>query len=817
MRKAIEFRFTLSNPLEGEVLIDEPVGWNKSSFTLKRDNKYHSLLFEYSTTLKFYYANSVNDGGAEFISFIENKYGPDGEVGIKVEVSYHNSPWEVFFEGRLILIEIVETNKYIECGIEQDDFFTSFNLKSDLRVSFADNISVDGVALQSYTPYDLLMHSKVLVKRTESTLEQDIPFSNPFAWEYEIEGSTFIPPFTPPFTQYAEKTAYLQFSFTPTIDELDDYYNVGAGLTLDIPPEFYGVKEEGRHTFDIYLNFDLTLTAYWTSFFNAKLKCSGYDTLKSGLIENVEVKVYFQVYDEDDVLKFNNNFITVPSPVELEGCELRTITIPNIEGSFFIEELTLNVGDKVKMYAEIFNSGTYDRLEIVDSTIVFDVETITHQGSYMKIKGATFTEDTIAPAMRVHDVLQNCCNKITNRDDSFYSETFGYPEAPYHSYAEKGCYADFVIQNGFNIRAFPWALRPLQLSFVELYDGLDAIFGLSLSLELMDGSWRIRVEKRSYSYTKEAILTLTGVNKIKRTTIKNKFFHQIEVGYKDWQPKDINGLDEPNSKRVFSTAQKTIGETYTAVSSIIASGSLIEVTRRMQYIKPTNIPLSSRTISSPTTDTEFDANLFIVAINHDDPTVCEKNENFSVVNNLLSPETAYNLRLSPTRNLLRQANYINGGLLKKPGTPYRFQSGDGNYLLESSMEYEEKNCPGSFDGDLLIEKQDINWNYADREDVEPLFEPYQYDFQFPLSMEDVALLKANKNKAINVNGDLFGDEYVSVFILELESEPVTGLATFKCIKASTIPFNYVEEGAPRLIYHDGAYVLYEDGNKVLIN
>jgi hypothetical protein len=298
------------------------------------------------------------------------------------------------------------------------------------------------------------------------------------------------------------------------------------------------------------------------------------------------------------------------------------------------------------------------------------------------------------------------------------------------------------------------------------------------------------------------VLNLDHVRGIKRSIAKDKYFNQILIGYDEWQPEDINGLDEFNTKHTYTTGFKTIGNPLALTSKIIASGSLIEVIRRNQF-DATN-----------TTDTKYDESLIIVALNQSNPAIAEKNENFPTVNNLLSPETAYNLRLSPARNLLRNGARINGSLLKKLGSSYVFQSGEGNYIMES---IESDNLPGNYDNELLKENQNITWAYADREEVEPLWAPVEFNFNYPLSLNNLALLKQHKNKAINISGDLFKEgEFVTAYIMEVEPEVTKGEARFKCLAASLLPFNYVPEDADELLLQDGSFLLFENGDKILI-
>lgn len=792
MNNTLLFRYTLSNPIEGAILIDEPVGWDTSKFNLKRDNEYNSILFEYTSSLKFYRSNSRYDGGGDFILFIEDKYGVDGQVNVLVEASNRGNPYEVVFNGRLNLEDLIETEKYVECMAEQDDFFTIFNQRSDLRVSFKDNTSVDGVALQPYAPYTLNMHSKVLVKRTEAEILQEIQLPPSPTHEFTISGRL---PGPIEVIEYAERTSYIQFDFsTLKSEELKDYWSVQSAALETAPTEIYTAKEAGLHSFDFHLDFDVMVSAMNTATFDTHTTCG----VGAGLFDNIKIDVFFVIKDADDVVKYTNSI----SWTNVSVCDVVDYDVTGTITDFALVDFNLEVDDKVYLYASVLMSGDYDRPEAFDAKVLYSVGYKMKEGSYLKIKGKTFTEDSTAPAMRIHDVLQNLCNKLTNRNDSFYSEFFGYPGAPYHTYLTKGCGADFVLQCGFNIRNFSWTDRPLQLDFKTVWESLNSIFCLSLSLEVIEGIQRIRIEPLSYAYTKDVVLTLDHVKGLKRTIAKDKYFTQIQVGYDEWKPEEINGLDEFATSHNYTTDNRTIGSSLILKSKVIASGSLIEVTRRNQF----NATL--------TTDTKYDDSLFIIALNHSDPTYCEKNENYPDVNNLLSPETCYNLDLSPARNLLRNGNKINGSLLKKLGSAYKFQSGEGNYIMESRT---TNPCPGSYNLDLLAENQSIYWAYADLLEVEPLWVAVFYEFNYPLSLDQLALLKLNKNKAVFISGDLFEEGFgVTAYIVDIEAEPVRGMAKWKCLAASMLPFNYVPEDAENLLLQDGNNLLLEDGSLILL-
>jgi hypothetical protein len=289
-------------------------------------------------------------------------------------------------------------------------------------------------------------------------------------------------------------------------------------------------------------------------------------------------------------------------------------------------------------------------------------------------------------------------------------------------------------------------------------------------------------------------------DKISREIEKELIINFIEVGYNTWQPEDINGLDEFATVHQYSLPMKTIGEKYIIKSSIIASGSIIEVTRRKQFD------------STLTTDTKFDNDVFIIALNHSNPAICEKNENFDQVNNLLSPETAYNLRLSPARNLLRHGNVINSSLLAKVGASYHFTYGEGNFIMESELKVSDT-CPGNFNNDLLKENQNILWAYANVPEVDPFWTLNAFVFKYPLSFSSFKNIRDNRNLAIPFT-DIYGADKLG-YIDELDYDINECLVSLRLREANTVPFNYTRD-LDNLLLQDGEDFLLEDGGFIIL-
>ena len=87
---------------------------------------------------------------------------------------------------------------------------------------------------------------------------------------------------------------------------------------------------------------------------------------------------------------------------------------------------------------------------------------------------------------------------------------------------------------------------------------------------------------------------------------------------------------------------------------------------------------------------------------------CEKNENFALADFLVSPETAYNLRITPKRMLQNHANLINGGMFTKGASEeYVFKQGDGNVKLITAYTVGADCKLGDLDGFQVVEGGNI--------------------------------------------------------------------------------------------------------------
>ena len=118
----------------------------------------------------------------------------------------------------------------------------------------------------------------------------------------------------------------------------------------------------------------------------------------------------------------------------------------------------------------------------------------------------------------------------------------------------------------------------------------------------------------------------------------------------------------------------------------------------------------------------------------------ERNENFATFNNLVSPETVYNLRTTPKRMLYSWAKLLNGGFFSKLGTEQiQFKQGDGNIQLETQFNEFEDCLLGDVDRELITEGGNVS--IADIDNRTSLFLPLKISFTASLSFAQLTDLK----------------------------------------------------------------------------
>lgn len=618
------YRFTLSHTSGSVVLTRDPGGWKDIVSVIKRDADYHGLFYEFESRKLDFYC----DNGKEFIETIYESEGVDAEIGLLIEFSCDGTTYTTYFQGRLNMKTLrkagLSEREYLSIGVDDAGEVKKALNRFDTVIDLSATESLDGIAILPPTAANITLHSKAIRKEANS-----IPFeettSSVTSGEHFTQGDNvyMFPPMYP-------ETSELEGGNTIT----DNFIvcNTGYGTCTS-----HAIQEFLEDIGSVDVEFNLSFT----------IRLKQTDPPNGTQIQVDGFAVYLACGPD------------ISNPETLVSSAPGLVNLNPYDISFFVSgtrNYSVSAGDKLFVLFVLDTGGpTFPQ---------FDIDILSDTSTYINIVGLSTSAETTAKSYYVHEALNQISEAITSESDPFKSNYFGRAGL---GYASDGCGAYTAITNGFQIRGFPIIERPVRISMKDMFESLNAIHNLGIGYE----NNKIVMEPKEYFYENTLLLTLNNVPDIEMSIPQRLYYSTFEFNYEKWQSEELNGLDEFNTRRQYSTGIKAIQTALRVNSKLIGSGYALEFTRRKQYS------------DSFTEDYKFDNDNFIICLNSA-MNAAEKNENFPYINNLISPETAYNLRISPARNALRWSNVLKSAILKA-GSNLKFTYGEGNYNLVTAQ------------------------------------------------------------------------------------------------------------------------------------
>lgn len=442
----------------------------------------------------------------------------------------------------------------------------------------------------------------------------------------------------------------------------------------------------------------------------------------------------------------------------------------NITGSVFAyetrelvdHEVTLAKGDEVYVYGHyswVGGFGTSSPRIVTYNSHTGGVATVPAPAD--KFSQATVLADTTVPpsdveVVMVHEAFEQVLQGLTGQAGSFYSEYFGRTE---NGYASDGAGSLRAITNGYRLRGLPNDFTCTLRDLVDTFAGID---GIGLGIERVNGTERVRVEPLTFWYPAKRAMRLSFIKDIEKEVEPDLLFNQIEVGPEKWQNEDINNLDEFNAKREWTTPITQVKNLLDLKIPYITSGFSIEYTRRAS--------------AENTTDSRWDEENFVIQmIRSGGGFVPARDEAFSAVTGVLSPETSYNLLLSPRRALEQNGRLIRAGLARMKDMKIAFAAGSANVGMSSTL----------IGGQALAESQDITISTLPQQ----LWEAEVYLIRAKLSAAQMGVLATTDMAAAE---NVFGfvefsktdQDYKRGFILEARPSSTSNEVEIKLLRAT---------------------------------
>ena len=244
--------------------------------------------------------------------------------------------------------------------------------------------------------------------------------------------------------------------------------------------------------------------------------------------------------------------------------------------------------------------------------------------------------------------------------------------------------------------------KPLTTSLKEFMQSYSAMYNLGLGIEKDGYSEVVRLEEKSFFYNRNTTIKLPNqVKKVKRSEAIDYYYSGIEIGYeKGATYEEAFGLVEYNGKTNFSTVITGVKNLLSLISTYRSDSFGCEFARRKYKLR------------YGTQDTKYDTEVFSFALKRGISSVFNLRkwqDDFEIEpTGTYSPETAYNLILSPFNCLLRHGWEIAAGMTKNLSDYIRYTTSTANSNLKTKLiggnEYAEN-------GEIINNLPIANFNY----------------------------------------------------------------------------------------------------------
>ncbi len=667
-------------------VVREPIGFGDVNMKGERDSEYHGYQFQYTdgqTKLKFDCAAGKDLLLAEYAA-----KGGDGEILFKFGYRYNGIDYELF-PGKIMLNTLTSFPAWVECTVESVAFDSTFQSRMETKVSMAQDKTFDNATVLPPTPYDLELHAKETLSQfiCANTNRKYGDSSFPEGTAYSI-----LPDMSDPSSNDLAKSNSFTLLSSPSLPYQDNLW---------------------QHKFDTSGKFNLALN--WSIVVEAHIKN-----------KNLIVGGTFDAYIVFLYRKFNpaNNTFTdtreLISTVNTQSFPPNATSIRSfsLTGAKTLTDVQVAINDEIYFYVQIdFSKTVYvGFLNIEQTSINYSAKLLENAGSSQA--NVWFLDDAINQIVKV----------ITNNKYVFQSKFF---ERANSSILVDGQASKRVLTNGFQIRRFDTADRPLQVDFKTILQSLNAqnCIGLNYTTDQY-GKSIVRIERRDHFYQEREILAIEELADYSEAVAVELIYNEFEIGYQTYQTDGFNSLDEFNTKRNGLTPIKKNLKKLSQLATVITSGYSLETARRAQFKE------------QPSESVTNDDAAFMIAVKRDSSDwKTEKNESFSTVSNLISPATSYNIRLSPTRMLINWFIWLKGVFAyKEPTDIIRNTLAVQNGALTTQFNGSETDVIGDLDKILVEEKADFT--VADLESTPDIYRPEWVNFTCRLSPDKVQIINA---------------------------------------------------------------------------
>lgn len=640
-------RYILRNINFDDQTIIEPEGWTSDDMEFERSKTYHGIFPQFSNNLKF-----VLDG-AQYINLVRDLYGVNERIKlIREERNPKNDVWDETYFGFLDLATWESEDGKVSCK------FNSAGIEQALKVRESDMFEIDRISTEGGYPLEALnpitvaidgrevfLKSKFYVKEEQATVELTNSTS-----VGNTRGSTAgVPLFLS--SQSHENAQSVLPGGNSGDNSLD---RTGNG---EVSNMFFAVSDRKRT-----LKIKFTLQFY-VSFANFQD------------VSNFKFWVRMAQYgNSNDYLIKNNDFLFMKD--NFEDLDNRQFSIS------YDKTIIIDAGDSLSLAFD----QNYDGRDGHDSKLTIIISGI--KCTDFTIDEDSFFEKSTTKSILIFELFERLLSICTNQQKSLRSNLLGRTDIGYQN---DGKWSLIGFTHGFWIRGFDKLpipsevpkvenlYKPLTTSFKEAYEAANSVLNIGVGIEKEGNREILRIEELSYFYNRNVTIRLPNqVKKVKRNEASDFNFSSLQFGYeKGGDYEEAMGLDEPNTKSVFTTVINGIKNEFIKISKIRADNYGFEFARR----KPVTL--------NNTEDSGYDNDIWFQDLKRGGTEVFLQRkwqDDFDKPpTGIFSPGTAFNLRLSPFNILIRHGWYFGAGFTKYLNEFVRYASSLANSKMTTKL------------------------------------------------------------------------------------------------------------------------------------
>lgn len=711
--------------------IEQPEGFADIILNMKRDDNWHGIFFEASTSDLIFYGE-----GAEYLRDKKEHDGLRADVTFRVQLAcgVYDTP-EVILEGKLDFRKYVAscgTSCVVTMPVEQTGCVMTLRNRYDQKVDMDSNIAFNKTtAIQQYSKMNFEM--EIAAKELEAGIDGSVQDTDTIEAEVTSPGSGFTV-FARP-TYIIERDSSIQ---TAQLSPVSSWETNGTSfLDSALSPQ---------------LLYEDNITCFNGDFEYSLRKKGSYSLTGSGAVILVKVKLI--TWDGTGDIFTNNVVIDEVTIYDSPGTP---ITSGNFDGTL---SGTTPLAAGVGLYGIVELGVLAPVLSSTDIAIVFDDDT------FFTLTAPKLCPVTNANVYMTNESLSHVTEAITDGCLKVKSDYYGRTDSEPYASDEDGCGSLRILTSGLKIRRAENAKYFSSLK--DLFDGLKGIDNIGMGIEddtERPGEQMLRVESVDHFYQDVEILALPDVPDAKTAVQEQLHYSLIKTGYKKWEVESINGLNEFNSSREYRTSLSSVSNPLDITSAFVAGGYPWEVTRQQSFA------------ATGQADTKYDNETFIACVERDAYGFHIEQGNIENPTNIFSPDTAYNWRIRPFSNLMRWFKSIANSYPNLVDTTNKlfFSSGTGNFLASGEIAGAYPEC--KLENTQKAENRDLYVSdFADSTVAVPLWKPEFITFKYLLSVRDYKLLKASPYGYLSIQCG--SGEWLKGFIHEIRYSLNKGEANF---------------------------------------